>query len=71
MPDLTVGEMAMLAPLVALVLLLGLYPKVLLDRIEPSTEAILDRIEAATDYVAPPPGRLGSLFAGGLEEGEG
>jgi NADH-quinone oxidoreductase subunit M len=71
LPDLTVGEMAMLAPLVALVLLLGLYPKVLLDRIEPSTEAILDRIEAATEYVAPPPGRLGSLFAGGLEEEEG
>jgi NADH-quinone oxidoreductase subunit M len=67
--DLGVREVAILAPLVVLVLVLGLYPKVLLDKIEPSTEAILDRIEAGTDYRVPAPGRLGDVFLAG-EEGE-
>ena len=31
-------------------IVLGLYPGILLDRIEPSTEAVLDLIEAVTDY---------------------
>src|SRR5690606_40769890 len=48
--DLSPREIGVLAPLAVLALILGLYPKVLLDKIEPSTEAILDRIEAATEY---------------------
>ena len=55
--DLNLREKLILAPLVLLMLLLGLYPKVLLDRVEPSTEAVLDRIEATTDYRVPVPGR--------------
>lgn len=65
--DLTSREIGLLAPLVVLVLLLGLYPKVLLDKIEPSTEAILDRIETTTDYVVPEPGRLEDVFIAGGE----
>jgi NADH:ubiquinone oxidoreductase subunit 4 (subunit M) len=60
--DLSAREMSLLAPLVVLVLVLGLYPKVLLDKIAPSTEAVLDRIEASTDYEVPSPGRLGDVF---------
>jgi mannitol-1-phosphate/altronate dehydrogenase len=44
-----------------------MYPKVLLDRITPSTEAVLDRIENATGYAAPAPSRLVHLFVGGEE----
>ncbi|HUG31939.1 MAG TPA: NADH-quinone oxidoreductase subunit M [Acidimicrobiia bacterium] len=63
--DLSVREISVLAPLAALVLLLGLYPNILLDKIAPSTEAVLDRIEASTDYRVPEPGRLGDVFVAG------
>ena len=65
--DLSVREVSLLAPLAALVLILGLYPNILLDKIAPSTEAVLDHIEASTDYQVPEPGRLGDVF---LAEGD-
>ncbi len=68
MLDLNLREKLILAPLVLLMLLLGLYPKILLDRVEPSTEAVLDRIEATTDYRVPVPGRLEQVLLVG--EGE-
>ncbi len=63
--DLSPREIGVLAPLAVLVLVLGLYPKILLDKIEPSTEALLDHIEATTDYRVPEPGRLGDVFLAG------
>ena len=66
--DLSAREVSLLAPLAALVLLLGLYPNILLDKIAPSTEAVLDHIEASTDYQVPEPGRLGDVF---VAEGNG
>jgi NADH-quinone oxidoreductase subunit M len=65
--DLTPREIGVLVPLAILVVVLGLYPRLLLDKIEPSTEAILDRIEATTDYETPEPGRLGDVFVAGGE----
>ena len=61
--DLSVREISLLAPLVVLVLVLGLYPAVLLNKITPSTEAVLDRIEATTSYVTPAPGRISDVVA--------
>jgi NADH-quinone oxidoreductase subunit M len=66
--DLSLREVSLLAPLAALVLVLGLYPNILLDKIAPSTEAVLDHIEASTDYRVPEPGRLGDVF---VAEGNG
>ena len=66
--DLSVREISLLAPLAVLVLILGLYPALLLDKITPSTEAVLDRIEAATGYVTPAPGRLADVVV--VEAGE-
>ena len=60
--DLSVREVSLLAPLAVLIVVLGLYPSVLLDKIAPSTEAVLDHIEASTDYEVPEPGRLGDVF---------
>ena len=60
--DLSPREIGLLAPLAVLVLVLGLYPNILLDKIAPSTEDVLDQIEASTDYVVPEPGRLGDVF---------
>jgi hypothetical protein len=66
--DLSPREVGVLVPLAVLVLVIGLYPKVLLDKIEPSTEAILDRIEASTDYRVPDPGRVADVVVAGGEE---
>ena len=46
-------EILILVPLVALIVFLGVYPKPALDRIEPSVDVILERIEATTDYEVP------------------
>ena len=51
--DLTLREWSVLVPIAVLVLWLGIYPKPALDRIEPSVDAILQRIEVTTDYEVP------------------
>ena len=45
LPDVNVREVAVLAPVLALLLVFGVYPKVLTDRIEPTTEAVVRRVE--------------------------
>ncbi len=57
-PDLSPREVALLAPLAALVLLIGLYPNILLDRIAPSTDAALNAVTQATGFEAPAPGEF-------------
>ena len=49
-PDLTGREIALMVPLVLLMIFLGLQPKILLDRIEPSTDAVIERVAEATGY---------------------
>jgi NADH-quinone oxidoreductase subunit M len=61
LPDLSGREIAILVPIGALILFLGIYPKPALDRIEPSVERILNRIEVTTDFEVPEPGRLADL----------
>lgn len=51
--DLNFRELAILAPLVVLIIALGVYPKPVFDRIEPSVGIILERIEATTSFVVP------------------
>jgi NADH-quinone oxidoreductase subunit M len=59
--DIGFREVAILAPLLALILFLGIYPKPALDRIEPSVERVLERIEQTTDYEVP---EFGTVEAG-------
>jgi NADH-quinone oxidoreductase subunit M len=66
--DLGLRELAILVPIVVLVLAMGLYPKPMLDRITPSTELILRRIEAVTDYEVPQYGSVEDI-AGGDADG--
>jgi NADH-quinone oxidoreductase subunit M len=63
--DLSIREVALLAPLAALVVVIGLYPGLLLDRIAPSTESTLDRIEANTGFTVAYPGRLEDVLVVG------
>jgi NADH-quinone oxidoreductase subunit M len=66
--DLSGREIALLTPLAVLILVLGLYPNLLLDKIAPSTEAVLDHIEASTGYAVPEPGRLDDVIISGGED---
>ncbi|MGF1551862.1 MAG: NADH-quinone oxidoreductase subunit M [Paracoccaceae bacterium] len=47
--DMTARERAIIAPLVALTLLLGVYPSLALDMFGPSVEAMLENVEAARE----------------------
>ena len=59
--DLDLREKIILIPMVVLVVFLGVYPKPALDIIEPSVDAVLERIEQTTDYVVPEFGSTGDL----------
>jgi len=77
--DLGFREVALMAPLVMLIIVLGVYPKPVMERIEPSTSAILDRIEMTTDLDVPEFGRssdlpsveYGDVIESGSDHGEG
>ncbi len=55
--DLGFREIAIMVPLIVLIVGLGVYPKPVMDRVGPSVELIMDRIEMDTDYEAPTFGR--------------
>ena len=46
--DLSRREVAILAPMIALMILIGVHPTPLLRRMEPSVQVVLDRVYAAT-----------------------
>jgi len=50
--DLSAGEKLLFVPLIVLVLVLGLFPRVLLDKIEPSTDAIVEYVVSSTSGVS-------------------
>jgi NADH-quinone oxidoreductase subunit M len=47
MHDLNLRERAVMLPLIAMIVFLGVYPKPVLDRINPSVDALVDHVEAA------------------------
>ncbi len=63
--DMNGREIALMAPIVVLILVLGLYPQILMEKTAASAEAVLDRIEAVTDFEVPPAGRLAGLYVAG------
>jgi len=53
-PDLALTERLVLIPLIALIVFLGVYPKPVLDRIEPSVKAMVEHMEQVEpDYREP------------------
>jgi len=53
-PDLVLTERLVLIPLIALIVFLGVYPKPVLDRIEPSVKAMVEHMEQVEpDYREP------------------
>ncbi|MGH8931262.1 MAG: NADH-quinone oxidoreductase subunit M [Egibacteraceae bacterium] len=49
LPDLKPREIAVVAPLLLLMLAIGLYPQPLYDRVNPSVAQVLDRVEVVLD----------------------
>ena len=71
--DLKVGEILPLVPLVALVFFIGIYPKPILERIEPSVQLLVERVEAEVPGFRSPSTQDGSelqpVAAGETEAG--
>ncbi len=53
-PEMRRREHVIMAPLIALIVFLGVYPKPVLDRIAPSVESLVDHVERNTDFEEPP-----------------
>lgn len=54
LPDLSRRELTVLAPLVVIMLWMGVYPKPFLERMEPSIVKLIDTVEEKRTYNAPP-----------------
>jgi NADH-quinone oxidoreductase subunit M len=77
-PDLKVTEKLVMVPLIGLIVFLGIYPKPLLDRIEPSVRILIAHVEAevpsfhaATPQVGPRSGSSASSSSGSSGTGHG
>ena len=52
-PDISKSELGLLAPFLAAMVFLGVYPAPLLERIEPSVDRLISHVEAHSDYQRP------------------
>ena len=57
-PDLRLREAAVLLPFIGIIVFTGVYPKPMLDRIEPSVEALIEHVTDRADFEAPAPDQL-------------
>ncbi|MCC5953944.1 MAG: NADH-quinone oxidoreductase subunit M [Acidimicrobiia bacterium] len=70
--EIKLKEALPLAPLVALVVFLGVYPKPVIDRIQPSVASLIEHVEAQVPGFTEPTSQHGSeLLGGDLDEGSG
>jgi NADH-quinone oxidoreductase subunit M len=53
MADMSRRELAVMAPLLAAIVFLGVYPKPVLERIEPAVDRLIAHVEANSDYTQP------------------
>ncbi len=54
-PDLYLREALVLAPFLAGIVFLGVYPKPILERIEPAVDSLIGHVEEHSDYERPDP----------------
>lgn len=66
LPDLNARELAVLVPLVAVILWIGIYPRPFLDRMEPAATRLLNDVNAARFVEAPagPPAAVAAAVRG-------
>jgi len=53
--EMSLREGLVLLPFIAAIVFVGVYPKPMLERIEPSVDALIEHVEAHSDYVEPQP----------------
>lgn len=68
MPDLRFSEGLLLLPLLGLILFMGIYPKPVIERMEPSIDALIDHIEEYVEDFTEPTNDV--LVATGAGHGE-
>jgi len=68
--ELSWREGFVLAPLLGLIVFLGVYPKPVLDRMEPAVDRLIAHVEENSDYEQPTIASEGPSIASG-PEGEG
>jgi NADH-quinone oxidoreductase subunit M len=61
--DLKVRELTAVVPLLGLSFFLGVYPKPVLDRVEPSVRRVVCSVERGSDYREPAVVKLGAPSA--------
>jgi NADH-quinone oxidoreductase subunit M len=54
-PELKLREAMVLAPFAVAIVFCGIYPKPMLDRIQPSVDRLVTHVEARTDFIEPEP----------------
>jgi NADH-quinone oxidoreductase subunit M len=52
-PEMTWREGAVLAPLIALIVFLGVYPKPMLERMQPAVDRLILHVDENSDFVSP------------------
>ncbi|MDP6062388.1 MAG: NADH-quinone oxidoreductase subunit M [Acidimicrobiales bacterium] len=60
MPDLTLREALVMAPLLALIVFMGVYPKPVIERMEPAVDALVEHVEMHVDGFSEPVTQMGS-----------
>ena len=53
LPDMTWRERGVMLPLLVLIVFLGVYPKPVLDRIEPAVDRLIEHVEAHSGFTQP------------------
>ena len=56
--ELKLKEAVVLLPFIGVIVFTGVYPKPMLDRIEPAVDALIAHVEDKTGYVEPQPATL-------------
>jgi NADH-quinone oxidoreductase subunit M len=69
---MTLSELLVMAPLLFLIVFLGIYPTPLLERMEPSVRAVVRHVEAEVeDFDSPGPSDGEPVAEGGGSQGAG
>ncbi|MGH3851085.1 MAG: hypothetical protein ACRDRT_15565, partial [Pseudonocardiaceae bacterium] len=56
--EITKRELVVMAPLLFLIVFMGVYPKPVLDRIAPAVDVLVSHVESYSDYRRPEPPRV-------------
>ncbi|MGZ6945678.1 MAG: NADH-quinone oxidoreductase subunit M [Acidimicrobiia bacterium] len=59
--DVSIREVVVVAPLLAISLFIGIYPKPVIDRVEPTVERVIANFQKKTDYKQPKQDRVHHL----------